>query len=152
MGAWDMHREGTSWHESPLALLYSVLTGILLGAVITDVTYAATLRGVLTPDQKAHVYGIVSDSMLTMLVAFSAVLAGIAGALLAGINRRARWALGISVALLTGGNILVPMVMPQVRVDDSPGVGPLLRVLLHTAVLVLGMLACLSWRRPTRHS
>jgi hypothetical protein len=152
MGAWDMNREGTSWHESPLALLYSVLTAILLGAVITDVTYASVLRNVLTTDQKTHVYGLVSDSMLIMTVAFGALLAGVTGAVLAGSNRRARWMLGISVVLLAGGNVLVPMLMPQVRVDDSPGFGPLIRVLLHTAVLVLGMLACLSWRRPSRHS
>lgn len=152
MGAWDMNREGSSWHESPLALLYCVLTAVLLGAVITDVTYAAVLRDVLTPDQKTHVYGIVSDSMLIMTVAFGSLLAGVTGALLAGNNRRARWMLGISVALLAGGNVLVPMLMPQVRLDDSPGFGPLIRVLLHTVVLLLGMLACLSWRRPSRHS
>ena len=152
MGAWNMNRESAAWHEAPLALLYSVLTAILLGAVLVDLNYAAALRNVLTPDQKLQVYGIVSDSMPNMLVAFFAVIAGMAGAILAGSNLRARWMLGISVVVLLAGNVVIPMLLPNVRVDDSPGFGPLLRVSMHALVVVLAVLATLSWRRSLRYS
>jgi hypothetical protein len=147
-----MNRDAAPWNAAPLSLLFSVLTAILFGAVLTDVTYAAVLRDVLTPDQKIHVYGTVSDSMPMMLVAFGSVLVGVAGAILAGPNRRARWMLGLGVAILVGGNVIAPMVVENLRVDDSPGLGPLLRILLHAAVVVLAVLACLSWRRPQHHS
>ena len=147
-----MNRESAAWHEAPLCLLYSVLTAIMLGAVLVDLNYAAVLRNVLTPDQKLHVYGIVSDSMPNMLVAFFAVISGIAGAILAGSNRRARWMLGVSVVILVGGNVLIPMFLPNVRVDDSPGLGPLIRILMHLLIVVLAVLATLSWRRSLRYS
>jgi hypothetical protein len=124
-----MNRDAAPWNAAPLSLLFSVLTAILFGAVLTDVTYAAVLRDVLTP-----------------------VLVGVAGAILAGPNRRARWMLGLGVAILVGGNVIAPMVVENLRVDDSPGLGPLLRILLHAAVVVLAVLACLSWRRPQHHS
>jgi len=42
--------------------------------------------------------------------------------------------------------------LPNVRVDDSPGFGPLLRVSMHALVVVLAVLATLSWRRSLRYS
>ena len=152
MGAWNMNRDSASWHEAPLSLLYSVLVAILLGAVLVDVNYAATLRSILTPDQKLQVYGTVSDSMSTIAVAFLAVIAGLAGAILAGSNRRARWMLGISVVLLVAGIVAIPMLLPNARVDDSPGLGTMARVTLHLLVVLLAVLATLSWRRSGRYS
>lgn len=147
-----MNRDSSGWHEAPLALVYSVLTALLLGAVLTDVTYAAVLRDVLTPEQKQHVYSIVSDSMPMMLTGFLSLLAGVTASLLAGGNRRARWLIGISVALLLGGNVLIPMLAPHLRLDDTPGLGSLLRIALHALVVVLAVLGCLSWRNPLRYS
>jgi hypothetical protein len=152
MGAWNMNRDSASWHEAPLSLLYSVLVAILLGAVLADINYASALRSVLTPDQKLQVYGAVSDSAANMLVAFLALIAGLAGAALAGTNRRARWMLGISVALLLGASVIIPVFLKNVRVDDSPGFGPLVRIVLHVLVVVLAVLATLSWRRSQRYS
>ncbi len=152
VGAWNSNREYSGWHEAPLALVYSVLVAILFGAVLTDLSYAAVLHGVLTPEQKQHVYGIVSDSMPMMLVTFLGLVSGVVAAVMAGRNRRARWTLGISVALLVGGNVLIPMLMPHVQLDDAPGVGRLLRISLHALVVVLAALGCLSWRNPQRHS
>jgi hypothetical protein len=152
VGAWNTNREYSRWHEAPLALVYSVLMAILFGAVLTDATYAAVLYGVLTPEQKQHVYGIVSDSMPMMLVSFLALISGVVATVMAGRNRRARWMLGISVVLLVGGNILVPMLAPHVRLDDTPGLGRLLRISLHAVEVLLAVLGCLSWRNPLRHS
>ena len=152
VGAWNSNREYSRWHEAPLALFYSVLVSILFGAVLTDLTYAAVLHGVLTPDQKQHVYGIVSDSMPMMLVTFLGLISGVVATVMAGGNRRARWMLGISVALLLGGNVLIPMLVPHVRTDDTPGLGRLLRISLHALVVVLAVMGCLSWRNPLRHS
>jgi hypothetical protein len=56
------------------------------------------------------------------------------------------------VALLLGGNVLIPMLVPHVRLDDTPGLGRLLRILLHALVVVLAVAGCLSWRNPLRHS
>lgn len=148
-----MNRDSSRWHEAPLALVYSVLTALLLGAVLTDVTYAAVLRDVLTPEQKQHVYSIVSDSMPMMLTGFLSLLSGVTASLLAGGNRRARWLIGISFALLLGGNVVIPMLAPHLRLDDTPGLGSLLRIALHTLVMVLAVLGCLSWRTSSlRHS
>jgi hypothetical protein len=133
-------------------LVYSALVSILLGAVLTDTTYAAVLYGVLTPEQKQHVYGIVSDSMPIMLVTLFSLVCGVVAAIMASGNKRARWMLGISVALLLGGNVLIPMLIPHVRVDDSPGLGPLLRISLHALVVLLAVLGCLSWRNAQRYS
>ena len=152
VGAWNPNREQSRWHEAPLALVYSVLVAILLGAVLTDTTYAAVLYGVLTPEQKQHVYGIVSDSMPMMLVTILSLVSGVVAIAMAGNNRRARWMLGISVALLLGGNVLIPMLVPHVRLDDTPGVGRLLRISLHALVVLLAVLGCLSWRNPQRYS
>jgi hypothetical protein len=125
---------------------------VLFGAVLTDTTYAAVLRAVLTPEQKLHVYGIVSDSMPMMLVSLLSLVCGVVAAIMASGNRRARWMLGISVALLLAGNVLIPMLVPRVRVDDSPGLGPLLRISLHALVVLLAVLGCLSWRNAQRYS
>jgi hypothetical protein len=152
VGAWNPNREYSRWHEAPLALCYSVLVSILLGAVLTDLTYAAVLHDTLTPEQKQHVYGFVSDSMPMMLVVFLSLVSGVVATVMAGRNRRARWMLGISVALLLGGNVLIPMMVPHVRLDDAPGLGRLLRILLHALVVLLAVLGCLSWRNPQRHS
>jgi FtsH-binding integral membrane protein len=152
VGAWNSNREYSRWHEAPLSLVYSVLTAVLLGAVLTDTTYAAVLRTVLTPEQKLHVYGIVSDSMPMMLVTLFSLVCGVVAAIMASGNKRARWMLGISVALLLGGNVLIPMLIPHVRVDDSPGLGPLLRISLHALVVLLAVLGCLSWRGQLRYS
>jgi hypothetical protein len=152
VGAWNSNREYSGWHEAPLALVYSVLVAILLGAVLTDTTYAAVLHGVLTPEQKQHVYGIVSDSMPMMLVTILSLVSGIVAIAMAGTNRSARAMLGISVALLLGGNVLIPMLVPHVRLDDTPGLGRLLRISLHALVVLLAVLGCLSWRNPQRHS
>jgi Na+-driven multidrug efflux pump len=152
LGAWNSNREYSRWHEAPLALVYSALVSILLGAVLTDTTYAAVLYGVLTPEQKQHVYGIVSDSMPIMLVTLFSLVCGVVAAIMASGNKRARWMLGISVALLLGGNVLIPMLIPHVRVDDSPGLGPLLRISLHALVVLLAVLGCLSWRNAQRYS
>jgi cytochrome bd-type quinol oxidase subunit 2 len=152
VGAWNANREYSRWHEAPLSLIYSVLTAILFGAVLTDTTYAAVLRSVLTPEQKQHVYGIVSDSMPMILVSLLGLACGVLATVMASGNRRARWMLGISVALLLLGNVLIPLLMPHVRVDDSPGLGPLLRIALHALVVLLAVLGCLSWRSPLRYS
>ena len=71
---------------------------------------------------------------------------------MAGNNRRVRWMLGISVALMVGGNVLIPLLLPHVRLDDTPGLGRLLRILLHALVVLLAVLGCLSWRNPLRYS
>jgi hypothetical protein len=44
------------------------------------------------------------------------------------------------------------MLVPHVRVDDSPGLGPLLRLSLHALVVLLAVLGCLSWRSAQRYS
>ena len=119
---------------------------------VTDTTYAAALRNVLTPEQKQQVYRLVSDSMPMMLVTLFSLVCGVVAAIMASGNKRARWMLGISVALLLGGNVLIPMLVPHVRVDDSPGLGPLLRICLHALVVLLAVLGCLSWRNPQRYS
>ncbi|MEO8307250.1 MAG: hypothetical protein ABI616_04335 [Pseudomonadota bacterium] len=152
VGAWNPSREYSRWHEAPLALFYSVLVAILFGAILTDVTYAAVLHGVLTPDQKQHVYGMVSDSMPMILVILLSLISGVVATVMAGSNRRARWMLGISVALLVSGNVLIPILVPHVRLDDSPGLGRLLRIAIHAVAVLLAVLGCLSWRSPQRYS
>ncbi len=150
--AWNPNREYSRWQEAPLTLVYSVLTAILFGAVLTDTTYAAALRSVLTPEQKQQVYGLVSDSMPMVLVSLLSLVCGAVATITAGRNRRARWTLGSSVVLLLVGNVLIPLLAPHVRLDDSPGLGPLLRNVLHALVVLLAVLGCLSWRNPLRYS
>jgi hypothetical protein len=98
------------------------------------------LRNVLTAEQKSGVYGLVSDSMPLMLTGFLALLAGVAAVLMSWANSRARWLLLASLVLLVGGNVIIPMLVPHIRVSDSGGTGALLRALLHLLVVVLAAL------------